>query len=732
MDSKKKKIIIIVTIVSILIAGIIIMSLVGVKKNGQGTVTQGKSVFYMCDKTTTDIYTLNDNKEKTKLVSDVQYITYSDQLKSYVMVDKDNGLYTIDDKGNKEKVSSDVVLGKFQATSQNKLFFVTKDLDLYVKEKDKDKEKLASNVSNFLAAADSSIIFSDKENSLFIKKAGKDKTKITSNIEDFRINSILNNVAYVSDGALYLKDIDKDEKDKLVEKNNSAPFEFAGDNALVYMDDYNSNNKKGELFYKEIGKDKKKIASDVSSINVFLDGVFYVNSDKTLYFKDYKSDNNVKILDDVEQTSKSYDSVFAIDKDKNLYKVNAKGEKEKLNQDVVKYEVMTDSVASTNKDKDLYVGNKKVASDVVDFSVNGKEIAYINSSKEVYLIKDGVNSEKVISDAKEYKNIQFNDYVLFTNTLGASDIAGCWKATNESKTDAMYIKFDGNNNASSFRFTSLEESGQYTIKNPTEKSMDLTVENKSIRIEKVDNDTLKIIFNDNTSANLQRISDDEYNKTKSAVDKMLPVAKNKFGQYIFFDGTKDVEGKTYYIYGYSDGDEGSATYFDENGDLCNGNPQLTSGNSSAQSKSANSAGDITYTTYTNKRYGLSIDHPTNLIAGTPPTNGDGLEFKSDDGTVSITASGINNTLNETAENLYNKKLSELKAKPGYTNLQKNSYVISWEENGVVYYEYRAVGGNNGSIQGFIIKYPKSQEGTYSPLVERIYKSFKPGDLSIAH
>ena len=727
MDSKKKKIIIIVTIISILIAGIIIFSLTGFKKNIQGTVIQGKSVFYMYDKSNTDVYTLNDNNEKTKLISDAQSITYSDQLKTYIMVDKDNGLYTIDDKGNKDKISSDVIPDKFQATSQNKLYFVTKDLDLYVKEKDKDKEKLASNVTNFLAASDSSIIFLDNENSLFIKKAGKDKTKITSNVEEFRINSTLTNVSYVSDGALYLKDIEKDEKDKLVEKNNSAPFEFAGDNAVVYMEDYNSNSKKGELFYKEIGKDKKKIASDVSQINVFSDEIFYVNSDKTLYFKEYYSDKNVKILDDVEQILQSNGTIFAIDKDKNLYKVNAKGEKEKLNQDIVKYEIMGNSIASTNKDKDLYVGNKKIASDVVDFRVNGNEIAYINSSKEVYLIKDSANSEKIISDAKEYKKIQFNDYVLFTNTLGASDIAGCWKATNEGKTDAIYFKFNGNN-ILSFSFTNLEESKQYSIENPTENLMDAKIENESAKIEKVDNDKLKITFNDNTNVKLERITEDEYNKTKSAVNKILPVVKNKFGNYKFFVGIKEIADKIYYLYGYSDGDPGSAYYFDENGDLYNGNPQATTGNSSSKS----TIKELTYETYTNGRYGFSIDHPTNLIAGIPPTNGDGLAFKSSDGTVSITASGINNVLNETAESLYNKDLSNLKVDPGYKSLLKNAYVISWEDNGVVYYQYRAVGGNNGSIQGFTIKYPKSQESTYSPMVDRVYKSFKPGDLSVPH
>lgn len=566
MNGKKKKIIV-SAIIGVLVIGGIAFSLSGVKKSKESTADiQGKSVFYMYDKSNSDIYTLNENKEKTKLISDAQFISYDDQLKVYLMVDKDNDLYTIDDKGNKDKISSDAAIGKIKTGVGNQIYFITKNSDLYLKEKDKEKDKIASNVSNFFVA-DTSIIFEDNENSLFMKKLGKDKVKLASNVEDFRFNSTLNNVAYVADNSLYLKNIEKDEKDKLADKNNSAPFEFASDTALVYMEDYDSSNKKGELFYKELGKDKRKLASDVSSINVFSDGIFYVNSDKTLYFKDYKSDKNTKILDDVTETLKSNGNVFAIDKDKNLYKVSSNGEKEKLNQDVVKYQATTDSIVSTNKEKELYVGNKKIASDVVDFRVNGKEIAYINNSNEVYIIKDGVTSEKVINNAKEYKKIQFNDYMLFTNTLGANDIAGCWKASNQVNGAVMYFKFDGNNNISTFSFKDLETSRQYTIENPTENSLYAKIENESAKIEKVDNDTLKITFNDNTNVNLKRISEDEYNKNKSVVDKIYPKVKDLYKQYTSFEGIEDIDGKTYYKYGSDEGDIGSIIYFDVDGNM---------------------------------------------------------------------------------------------------------------------------------------------------------------------
>lgn len=154
--------------------------------------------------------------------------------------------------------------------------------------------------------------------------------------------------------------------------------------------------------------------------------------------------------------------------------------------------------------------------------------------------------------------------------------------------------------------------------------------------------------------------------------------------------------------------------------------------SSSKLSYKNDSNDLTYSTYTNTKYGFSIDYPTNLITSTPTTNGDGLLFRNNDGTVSIIAIGRNNVLNETAESLYNNDLSKLKVTPVYKSLVENSYAISWKENGLAYYEYYTVGGNNGSIQGFIIKYPVNENDTYAPMVSRVYKSFKANEIDKAH
>lgn len=125
---------------------------------------------------------------------------------------------------------------------------------------------------------------------------------------------------------------------------------------------------------------------------------------------------------------------------------------------------------------------------------------------------------------------------------------------------------DGNNSISVFSFKDLETSKQYKIENPTENSMYAKIDNESVKFEKVDNDTLKIMLN-NDSRNLKRISEEEYNKNKGIVDKIYPKAKELYKEYTAFEGIEEIAGKTYYKYASDEGDIGSLIYFDIDGNM---------------------------------------------------------------------------------------------------------------------------------------------------------------------
>lgn len=143
---------------------------------------------------------------------------------------------------------------------------------------------------------------------------------------------------------------------------------------------------------------------------------------------------------------------------------------------------------------------------------------------------------------------------------------------------------------------------------------------------------------------------------------------------------------------------------------------------SSKSSETNTNDNITYKTYTNERFGFSINYPSNLIPGNSPTNGDGLEFKSADCRVTLGVWGSYNALSKTIEDSYSAKINSLPVKPAYTHLNSNSYILSWEENGIIHYSYSILG--KSCFNGFSFTYPASEKDYYSNVVDRIYSSFK--------
>lgn len=139
--------------------------------------------------------------------------------------------------------------------------------------------------------------------------------------------------------------------------------------------------------------------------------------------------------------------------------------------------------------------------------------------------------------------------------------------------------------------------------------------------------------------------------------------------------------------------------------------------------------DVKYNRYYNTRYKFSIDYPSDLIEQPAPTNNNGREFKNEDNTVSLVASGYNNVLYKTIEDDYNETINTLD-RVIYKSLSERSYVISWEEENKIFYSCKIFG--DGSINQFTFRYPKSKANEYNKVVENVYNSFTPGDLSLAY
>lgn len=140
--------------------------------------------------------------------------------------------------------------------------------------------------------------------------------------------------------------------------------------------------------------------------------------------------------------------------------------------------------------------------------------------------------------------------------------------------------------------------------------------------------------------------------------------------------------------------------------------------------------DIQYTTYTNGRYGFSIDYPIEFIPMQPPDNGDGRCFQRRDGQVYVKSYGSNNSLSKSIEYYYNMTIENISGVITYKALNKNSYAVSWIQNRQINYEFSRMG--KGSINTFIISYPEVESEKYDNMVDHIYNTFKTPGIDEAH
>ncbi|MGL5414797.1 MAG: hypothetical protein ACRDAU_03950 [Clostridium sp.] len=130
--------------------------------------------------------------------------------------------------------------------------------------------------------------------------------------------------------------------------------------------------------------------------------------------------------------------------------------------------------------------------------------------------------------------------------------------------------------------------------------------------------------------------------------------------------------------------------------------------------------EINYKKYNNERFGFSIEYPDYLKLMVDPDNGDGIQVGNEE--LKLTVSGGYNVLNETPDSM-ERELVNGKDNISYKEKGEDFFVASWAEGDMVIYQYKKIGKN--MIQGFVIEYHKDKIKEFDPIVNRIYKSFKP-------
>ena len=148
-----------------------------------------------------------------------------------------------------------------------------------------------------------------------------------------------------------------------------------------------------------------------------------------------------------------------------------------------------------------------------------------------------------------------------------------------------------------------------------------------------------------------------------------------------------------------------------------------------ESPSQKGTESFSYNTYTNDRYGFTVEYPTIFTKGEAPTNGDGRKFYNAESTIFAYAGHINIIEdNETIETYYYRALENAPSPIAFQRLESDWYVISYHDGGNIVYQKGIIGED--IISTLIITYPSSKQAYYDPMVNRVAKSFKGGRTEI--
>ncbi len=128
--------------------------------------------------------------------------------------------------------------------------------------------------------------------------------------------------------------------------------------------------------------------------------------------------------------------------------------------------------------------------------------------------------------------------------------------------------------------------------------------------------------------------------------------------------------------------------------------------------------------YTNGRFGFSVQRPKNFKPLRSPDNGGGQAFAGPGG-AELRVWGSYNSLDQTVEQAYS-EAKATRARSGevtYAAQKDNWYVLSGFEGDGVFYEKFILA--DGQITGLEMTYPRSKKATYDPIVGRVAKSLTP-------
>jgi hypothetical protein len=405
-----------------------------------------------------DLYLKKGINEKEKLSSDVQNYSYEFYpLKELtVFLDKDNNLYIKEIGKEKELISAEATFNYTLFGDESGMIFLKSDNELYQKIWGQEKEKISSDVMSFNLTADGKVIcFNDYEGNLYIKKDDVEKEKLASNVMSFNLSDNGSIIYYLNeDGDLYKRDWSKPDNEKIT-TGDIQEFQVSADgNMITYLNEYNYEKFKGELYFISNGEAPKKIGSDVTYYEVCDGGklIYYLNEEKNLLSAVPGKEEKTKISGDINYFTTTNEGKMVVFENTEgaLYLNPINGEKEKIGDSLKAWNILNDNnIVYLTEDTELYIkeqGKEKVklATDVQNYVISDRDnsISYYTKDYQMYLKSVAGEAAVVVDNVRDYNYITFSDSLLFEKKLLLDDIKGIWYANRDGEEVIFEINND--------------------------------------------------------------------------------------------------------------------------------------------------------------------------------------------------------------------------------------------------------------------------------------------------
>lgn len=375
----------------------------------------------------------------------------------YIKYEKDSGFKKIIDKAVLDNQFSNLQY----FTDSRALVYQNSEKNVFMFEEDKSKTEIAKAPAETIINNNKDVAYIDKNKNLYLKSYGKEKTQIASNIEMARLNPDSSQLVYANDKSelflnnnsnkkgkkigteikalsfteckdkilitktdknVYIKELKENGKEeKLGNVMDNLFIRMYKDGGVTYFKNIKEKDKRyfSDLYYKQVGKEEVKIASNVNAspydFQVVNGIAYYMNNENKFFSTNLTTKQTKEIGKDIVNfmVDEKGNIAYLNNKDNLTIKVEGKENKNiKANNQV--YTLFNGKIYLLGKDKALKIDEKVIAKNVEFIQIDKGDIAYYTTDNKLYLLK-GENNEptKVLDNIKEYDAIFYAGNPLY-------------------------------------------------------------------------------------------------------------------------------------------------------------------------------------------------------------------------------------------------------------------------------------------------------------------------------